>query len=125
MKKFITLIFLVVCGFGSQAHYNLTTQEPILYKVDKYPQYAGGFEAFITYLKKNLHTGTEKGRVIATFVVEKDGSITGIKIVRSFSEEAEAEALRVIKLMPKWSPGMDKGKTVRVQYTIPISFPTL
>lgn len=125
MKKLITLILFIVCGFGSQAHNRLLPQEPVLYKVDKYPQYTGGFEAFIKYLKKNLHAGTEKGRVIATFVVEKDGSITGINIIRSFSEESKAEAIRVIKLMPKWKPGMDKGKVVRVQYTIPISFPTL
>ena len=65
--------------------------------------------------------GTQ-GRVIATFVVEKDGSISNARVVKSVSKELDEEALRVINAMPKWTPGMQSGKNVRVKYTIPISF---
>lgn len=125
MKKLSFFIFLVSFGFSFQACDNTTQNDDLYYKVDKYPQYPGGFDAFDVYLKNNLQVGSEKGRVIATFVVEKDGSISNIKVIRAFSGQAGDEAIRVIKLMPKWKPGMNKGKTVRVQYTIPISFPTL
>ena len=64
----------------------------------------------------------QQGRVIATFIVEKDGTVSGTKIVKSVSPELDAEALRVISAMPKWKPGMQKGQNVRVKYTIPISF---
>jgi outer membrane biosynthesis protein TonB len=125
MRNLTILIFLVLSGLSLQAHNKSIEQDPIFNKVDTYPSYTGGFTAFIAYLKKNLHAGTDKGRVIATFVVEKDGSISNIEIIRAFSEKAGVEATRVIKQMPKWEPGMDKGKIVRVQYTIPISFPTI
>jgi protein TonB len=104
---------------------NLLYIEPVYKRVDTYPVYTGGFGALQDFFKNNLKANGETGRVIATFVIEKDGSLSNIEVVRSFSDKAKAEALRVIKLMPKWKPGMDKGKIVRVQYTIPISFPTL
>ncbi|MES2429130.1 MAG: energy transducer TonB [Bacteroidota bacterium] len=104
---------------------NLLYIEPVYKRVDTYPVYTGGFGALQDFLRNNLKANGETGRVIATFIIEKDGSVSNIEIVRSFSDKAKAEALRVIKLMPKWKPGIDKGKVVRVQYTIPISFPTL
>jgi protein TonB len=104
---------------------NLLYIEPVYKRVDTYPVYTGGFGALQDFLKNNLKENGETGRVIATFVIEKDGSVSNIEVIRSFSDKAKAEALRVIKLMPKWKPGIDKGKIVRVQYTIPISFPTL
>jgi protein TonB len=106
------------------AYKNLLYKAPtnIYSKVDKYPEYSGGFSALQDFLKKNLKTGGEKGNVISTFVVEKDGSLSNVEVVRSFSDKAKAEAIRVIKLMPKWKPGVDKGKVVRTQYYFPISF---
>ena len=68
------------------------------------------------------HKAGVQGRVIATFVVEKDGSITEAKIVKSVSPELDAEALRVIGSMPNWMPGMQNGEPVRVKYTVPITF---
>lgn len=80
------------------------------------------------YLSTNIrypetaHQAGQQGRVIANFIVEKDGSITEAKIVRSVSPELDAEALRVVNAMPRWTPGTQDGKAVRVKYTIPISF---
>ena len=63
-----------------------------------------------------------QGRVVVTFVVERDGSIDSIKVVKKVSPELDREALRVIRLMPKWNPGKQNGKTVRTKYTIPVIF---
>ena len=63
-----------------------------------------------------------QGRVAVTFVVERDGSIDSIKVVKKVSPELDREALRVIRLMPKWNPGKQNGKTVRTKYTIPVIF---
>ncbi len=146
MKNLFTFIILAVCSYNTPVFAQAKSQEvvitepskPSVFKhpiyietnsvytrVDTYPVYTGGFVALHDFLKNNLKADGETGRIIATFVIEKDGSVSNIEVVRSFSDKAKAEALRVIKLMPKWQPGIDKGKVVRVQYTIPISFPTL
>ena len=63
-----------------------------------------------------------QGRVVVQFVVEADGSISNANVQRGVSEELDTEAIRVIEKMPKWTPGMQNGKAVRVKYSIPISF---
>ena len=63
-----------------------------------------------------------QGRVVVTFVVERDGSIDSIKVIKKVSPELDREALRVIRLMPKWNPGKQNWKTVRTKYTIPVIF---
>ena len=60
--------------------------------------------------------------MILTFIVEPDGSITNVKVVKSVSEAIDAEAIRVVESMPKWIPGKQSGKAVRVKYTIPVTF---
>ena len=96
--------------------------------VEQMPQFPGGPAALMEYLSKNVrypeeaHKNGVQGRVIATFVVEKDGSITEARIARSVDNLLDAEALRVVNAMPKWTPGMQKGEPVRVKYTIPITF---
>ena len=96
--------------------------------VEQMPQFPGGHSKLLEYITRNLKYPTEaemnctQGRVIATFVVEEDGSISNAKVVRSIDPLLDAEALRIINTMPKWQPGMQNGKAVRVKYTIPISF---
>lgn len=92
------------------------------------PEFPGGTEALYKYLAGNVKypekakaDGTE-GRVIVSFVVEKDGSVTDAKVMRSVSDEVDAEALRVVQGMPKWTPGMQQGTPVRVHYNLPITF---
>ena len=96
--------------------------------VEEMPQFPGGAPELMKFLSMTVKypeaaekAGTQ-GRVIASFIVEKDGSISGAKVVKNVSEELDAEALRVINAMPNWTPGKQKGQAVRVKYTIPISF---
>lgn len=91
-----------------------------------YPSFPGGQEALLQYLKENVQwPDTEAdvlGRVIVSFVVETDGSLSGIKVVKSLDPLFDKEALRVVKSMPKWIPGTQNGQPVRIRYTIPVIF---
>ena len=97
---------------------------------ETFPQFPGGHIALVEYLSKNIKFPKEKekenvrARVVASFTVEKDGSITDAKIVRSQGEAFDNEALRVINGMPKWIPGTQNGKAVRVKYILPVTFST-
>ena len=97
---------------------------------EMFPQFPGGHIALFEYLSKNIKFPKSKEnedvkvRVVTTFTVEKDGSITHAKIVRSQGEAFDNEALRVINGMPKWIPGTQNGKAVSVKYTLPITFST-
>ena len=96
--------------------------------VEQMPSFPGGMKALMNYLQENIkypkdaQDAKKEGRVIANFIVEKDGSISNVKIVRSIFPSLDAEAERIITGMPKWIPGMQNGENVRVKYTIPISF---
>ena len=96
--------------------------------VEEMPRFPGGMEECQKFLAKNLNYPVElqkakvEGRVIAQFVVGKDGSISNVSIVRGVHPELDAEALRVINMMPKWTPGKQRGKNVAVKFTIPIAF---
>ena len=96
--------------------------------VEEMPVYPGGMAAMMDFFYKNMKYPKEafdakqEGRVIAQFVVEKDGCITDAHIVKSVSPALDAEALRIVNAMPNWTPGRQNGKPVRVKYTVPISF---
>lgn len=96
--------------------------------LEKQPEYPGGEEAMFEFLRNNLKYPQScidnkiQGRVLVTFVVEKDGSLVEAEVVKSVNAELDAEALRVVNAMPAWSPGEQKGKKVRVKYTIPVIF---
>ena len=95
---------------------------------EKQPQYPGGENARISFLRENIKYPEEamkkgvSGKVFVSFVVELDGSITEVLVMRGIGSGCDEEAVRVIKLMPKWTPGMVKGKEVRVKYVLPIKF---
>ena len=105
-----------------------TNAEDVYDVVEIMPEYPGGSSALMKYLAENIKypkTTAEKGiqgRVVVQFVVGRDGSISDTKIVRSIEESLDNEALRVISAMPKWTPGKQKGETVRVKYTVPVAF---
>jgi len=104
--------------------------ENVVFKVvETMPSFPGGDAALMKFISDNVRypaiaqENGIQGRAICQFTVEKDGSITDIQIVRSAGDETlDKEAKRVIKSMPKWSPGKQRGKAVRVSYTIPINF---
>ena len=96
--------------------------------VEQMPEFPGGMEALMQFMSKNMKYPDEatkagqEGRVIVSFVVEADGRVTNAKVVRSVAPLLDAEALRVISLMPRWEPGRQNGEAVRVKYTIPVTF---
>ena len=96
--------------------------------VEEMPQFPGGQAALLEYLAKNIkypvvaEENGIQGRVIVTFVVERDGSITDVKVVKSVDPSLDKEAARVVKSMPKWQPGKQNGSAVRVKYTVPVQF---
>ena len=96
--------------------------------VEKMPEFPGGMEAFMKFLQENVRypeaasNAGIQGRVLINFIVEKDGTISNIHILQKVNDYLDAEAIRVVGIMPKWIPGMQGGKTVRVKYTVPISF---
>jgi TonB family protein len=103
--------------------------EPQIYSyVEQMPQFPGGEDLLEKYFKENLnYPAKEKemgveGRVICRFIVNEDGSLSDIKIVRSISERCDEEAIRLIKNMPHWKPGKQNGKAVKVSYSLPIIF---
>lgn len=108
----------------------VTEEDPnkIFSSVEQVPVFPGGMEAFIRYLGKNIRypavareNGTQ-GKVIVSFVCERDGSLTDIHVTRGIGDGCDEEATRVIKASPKWSPGIQNGRPVRVAYSVPISF---
>ena len=96
--------------------------------VENAPEFPGGTNALLEYLRKNMIypdsclENNIQGRVIITFIVEKDGSITEPVVVKSVNRLFDAEALRLVSNMPKWKPGKQKGEVCRVKYSIPINF---
>ena len=96
--------------------------------VEEMPQFPGGQAALLEYLAKNIkyqvvaEENGVQGRVIVTFVVERDGSITDVRVVKSVDPSLDKEAARVVKSMPKWQPGKQNGSAVRVKYTVPVQF---
>jgi len=96
--------------------------------VEQMPSFPGGDAALMQFLSKNIkypvvaEENGIQGRVIATFVVERDGSITDVKVVKSVDPSLDKEAVRVLKSMPKWIPGKQNGSNVRVKYTVPVTF---
>lgn len=103
-------------------------EQTIFEVVEQMPDFPGGMPALMQFLSKNIkyptiaqENGTQ-GRVIVQFVVNKDGSIVDPRVVKSVDPYLDKEALRVIGTMPKWKPGMQRGKPVRVKYTVPVMF---
>ncbi len=96
--------------------------------VEKMPSFPGGDAALFKFLGDNVkypviaQENGVQGRVICQFVVNRDGSIVDVEVVRSVDASLDKEAIRVIKSMPKWSPGQQRGKPVRVKYTLPVNF---
>ena len=96
--------------------------------VEQMPMYPGGDAALMGYLRDNIKYPTVaaengvQGRVVVGFVVERDGSITDVNILRGVDPSLDREAMRVVKNMPRWTPGKQNGSAVRVKYQVPVSF---
>ena len=107
---------------------SMVDEEGIYQVVEKMPEFPGGMNALMSYLRENIRYPEDakaagiKGRVTVQFVVNEDGSISNIFKLRGVEPSLDAEALRLIASMPTWKPGMHDGQPVAVRYTVPITF---
>lgn len=96
--------------------------------VEEMPEFPGGHDGLIKFISSNLvypdsaKVHEKQGTVYVTYLIEKDGSVSHVKVLRGFDKYCDAEALRVVKMMPKWKPGKQKGKAVRVHFNLPLKF---
>ena len=128
-KDLDPLNILIVLGDDEKAQANLpANNNSILDVVEEMPEFPGGQTALMQFFSQNIKYPADAkkrgihGRVIVQYVVEKDGTISGTRIVRSIDAELDAEAIRVVNSMPKWAPGKHKGQVMRVKYTVPVAF---
>lgn len=135
MKRIVlllTMITLTIQAFTQEIQQlnspNDTTTDPVYTVVEIAPQFPGGDIARIKFVQENIHypdlarEGRIQGTVFATFVVEKNGKISNVKILRGIGGGCDEETVRVIKLMPPWSPGKLQNSPVRTQFNMPIKY---
>lgn len=107
---------------------DIEEEQQIFQVVENMPEFPGGTAALMAYLRKNIKYPTIcqeqgiQGRVVVQFVVNKDGSIVDPEVIKPVNPYLDKEALRVISTMPKWKPGEQRGKPVRVKFTVPVQF---
>lgn len=105
-----------------------TAEEEVFLFVEQEAEFPGGLDALSKYLSANLTYPQEardanvEGKVIVQFVIEKNGKVSNIKVLRDIGSGCGEEAVRVIKGMPRWKPGQQRGKPVRCQFTLPVNF---
>ena len=128
MKKLILLVAVAIfCGTSAMAQ-SVVEDDEIFVVVENSPEFPGGNDSLYAYIGRNIkYPETAKkekiqGRVFVTFVIEKDGQVSSAKILRDIGGGCGEEAIRVVKNMPKWKPGTQRGKPVRVQFNLPIMF---
>lgn len=134
MKKFIIMVLTVLFGLTNVSAQKTVvakkavTKQQVFSVVDQMPEFPGGQAALFEFLMKNVKYPADakekkiEGRVLVTFVVDTDGSITDISLLKKTYPSLDTEAKRVIKAMPKWIPGRQNGKVVKVHYSVPIIF---
>ena len=128
MKKLIVLVALsVLCSTSAMAQ-TVVEDDAIFVVAENAPEFPGGEDSLYAYIARNIvypeAAKKEKieGRVFVTFIVEKDGQVSSVKLLRDIGGGCGEEAIRVVKSMPKWKPGTQRGKPVRFQFNMPVSF---
>lgn len=133
MKKLILLSLMAVLGLmTANAQKTVVSQsnQNVFDQVEEMPEFPGGMPALIEFLQTNIKYPKDAikqdvgGRVMVMFVVETDGSISNVRVARKVFPSLDKEAVRVVKAMPKWKPGKEKGRPVRVNFTLPVVFST-
>ena len=122
------LAILLISSTTVTAQNKKTSNDKVFEKVEDMPEFPGGEKAMMDFVAKNVQYPKEamekeiSGRVLVGFIVEKDGSISETEIVKGIGGGCDEEAVRVVKAMPKWKPGKQKGKPVRVHFMLPLTF---
>ena len=133
MKNVITFLLFTLLNLGSKVQRNNSVNSGkdggfvFDRQIDKYLSFPGGEKAWGKFFSNHLQwpksdAGDTQGKVIISFIVERDGRLSDFKIERSLGKDFDAEVLRVMKLSPKWIPAKQNGKTIRKKYTVPINF---
>ena len=131
MKKLILMSLMAVCCLttvNAQKTVVSEKDQKVYDMVEEMPEYPGGMEALMKYLTTNVKYPKDavkqkiQGRVMVTFIVDTDGSITDVKVVKAVFPSIDKESVRVVKNMPKWKPGKKDGRPVKVKYTLPLAF---
>ena len=130
MKNFIKVLFFIALlfSFNNELCAQAENEDSVYIIIEESPKFIGGEKARIEFLVNNMtypETAREngiQGTVYITFVIEIDGSVSNVKILRGIGSGCDEEVIRVIKLMPKWEPGKQRGKAVRVQFNMPVKF---
>lgn len=131
MKKLILMLLVAECCLmtaNAQKTVVSQTDQKVSDTVEQMPEYPGGMQAMIEFLQTNMKYPEDaakqkvEGRVMVEFVVETDGSVSDVHVAKQVFPSLDAEAIRVVQAMPKWTPGKEKGKVVRVKYNLPIVF---
>ena len=129
-KLFGLFLVLLVClpSFAQQKPVEKVDSDGVYLMPDQLPEFPGGIQAMMKFLSTNIKYPVEaqkkgiSGRVIVQFVIMEDGTLDQAKVIRGVYPLLDEEALRVVKSMPKWKPGMDRGEAVKVRFTAPIMF---
>lgn len=135
MKKFL---FIALLSFGFMAnamaqHFDegeevIEQSDKVFEVVDEMPSFPGGQSALFDFMAKNIkypevaEDNGIQGRVLVTFIVKKDGSLSDVRVAKSVDPSLDKEAVRIIKSMPKWNPGIHRGRYVNVKFTVPVTF---
>lgn len=133
MKRLMILSLMALCGFTTlMAQKTVVSQkeqqDEVFSVVEQMPSFPGGDMAMMEFLRDNMKYPADaekqkvEGRVVVQFIVEKDGSLSHVNVLRSAFPSLDEEAVRVVESMPRWEPGIQKGHPVRVKYVIPITF---
>jgi len=131
MKKLMLMSLMAVfCLTTVNAQKTVVSEkdQKVYEEVEEMPEFPGGMEALMKYLSTNIKYPKDavkqkiEGRVMVTFIVDTDGSISDVKTVKTVYPSIDKESVRVVKKMPKWKPGKKDGRPVRVQYALPIVF---
>ena len=131
MKKLILMSMMAILSLmtaNAQKTVVSQSKQNVYDVVEQMPEFPGGMPAMIEFLQTNLKYPSDAkkqnvgGRVLVMFVVETDGTISNVRVAKNVFPSLDAEAVRVVKAMPKWNPGKEKGKPVRVNFSLPIVY---
>ena len=135
MKKMILFTMMTLCmSTMAWAQKTVVSNEADLKEekafdvVEQMPEFPGGMSALMQFMGQNMKYPEDamklnkQGRVLVTFIIEKDGIVSNAVVVKNVWPSLDAEALRVVRSMPKWTPGKQNGKVVRVKFTMPFNF---
>jgi protein TonB len=132
MKKTLltlfSLLFILTAKAQSDTSNGIAADTLVFTSVQQQPLFPGGINKFYVYLEKYIRypaiarENHIQGKVVIQMIIEKDGSLSNIKAIQSPSPELDQEAIRVIASSPKWKPGMENGRNVRVMYSVPMTF---